>query len=127
MTLPEATSGDADIRAGLDALYQHPNVAPFISYRLIQRFMKSNPSRRYVYQCSSGVQRLYGIRARQFEERHESDSRSIKRRLTHSQFGSSNNPPRVEGFVEVVNENQRNRTCASLYTVHAAVPRTDDR
>ena len=48
VTLPEATSGDADIRAGLDALYQHPNVAPFISYRLIQRFVKSNPSRGYV-------------------------------------------------------------------------------
>ena len=40
--------GDTEIEAALDNLYGHPNVAPFISYRLIQRLVKSNPSRGYV-------------------------------------------------------------------------------
>jgi uncharacterized protein (DUF1800 family) len=34
--------------AYLDHLFHHPNVAPFISYRLIQRFTTSNPSPRYI-------------------------------------------------------------------------------
>lgn len=40
--------GDADIAAALDNIFAHDNVAPFISYRLIQRFVKSNPSRGYI-------------------------------------------------------------------------------
>ena len=40
--------GDADIAAALDNIFAHENVAPFISYRLIQRFVKSNPSRGYI-------------------------------------------------------------------------------
>ncbi|MGB7325857.1 MAG: DUF1800 family protein [Rubripirellula sp.] len=40
--------GDADISAALDDLFDHSNVAPFISYRLIQRLVKSNPSRAYI-------------------------------------------------------------------------------
>jgi uncharacterized protein (DUF1800 family) len=32
----------------LTALYNHPNVGPFIGYRLIQRFVTSNPSPAYV-------------------------------------------------------------------------------
>ncbi|MGI9474982.1 MAG: DUF1800 domain-containing protein [Rubripirellula sp.] len=40
--------GNADIQAALDNLFNHNNVAPFIAHRLIQRFVKSNPSRAYV-------------------------------------------------------------------------------
>jgi uncharacterized protein (DUF1800 family) len=40
--------GNAEVKAALDALFNHENIAPFISYRLIQRFTKSNPSRGYV-------------------------------------------------------------------------------
>ncbi len=40
--------GNADIQAALDNLMAHDNVAPFIARRLIQRFVKSNPSRGYI-------------------------------------------------------------------------------
>ncbi|UXI66740.1 DUF1800 domain-containing protein [Tahibacter amnicola] len=38
----------ADIRAGLDLIAAHSNVAPFISRQLIQRFVTSNPSPEYI-------------------------------------------------------------------------------
>ena len=37
-----------EIGAGLDAIANHPNVAPFICRLLIQRLVKSNPSRAYM-------------------------------------------------------------------------------
>ncbi|MEO1617653.1 MAG: DUF1800 family protein [Planctomycetota bacterium] len=37
-----------EIDAGLDAIADHPNVAPFICRLLIQRLVKSNPSRGYM-------------------------------------------------------------------------------
>ena len=37
-----------EIAAGLDAIANHPNVAPFICRLLIQRLVKSNPSRAYM-------------------------------------------------------------------------------
>jgi len=46
--LPANANGVADIDAGLDHLYAHPNVAPFISRLLIQRLVRSNPSRGYL-------------------------------------------------------------------------------
>ncbi len=44
----DVDDGDADIAAALDLLFAHDNVAPFVSYRLIQRLVKSNPSRGYI-------------------------------------------------------------------------------
>lgn len=40
--------GNADISAALDNLMAHDNVGPFIARRLIQRMVKSNPSRGYI-------------------------------------------------------------------------------
>jgi uncharacterized protein (DUF1800 family) len=40
--------GNAEIKAALDNLFKHDNIGPFIAYRLIQRFVKSNPSRAYI-------------------------------------------------------------------------------
>ena len=37
-----------DLNAAMDNLFYHTNVAPFISYRLIQRFVTSNPSTGYL-------------------------------------------------------------------------------
>lgn len=39
---------EATLAAALDALAAHPNVAPFISRQLIQRFVTSNPSPAYI-------------------------------------------------------------------------------
>ena len=47
-TIPASLSGDETISAALDILFNHSNVAPFISKQLIQRMTTSNPSPAYV-------------------------------------------------------------------------------
>lgn len=47
-TIPANTPGDESIAMALDALFNHPNTAPFISKQLIQRLVTSNPSQAYV-------------------------------------------------------------------------------
>lgn len=47
-TVLDLDNGDAEIEAALDVLYAHDNVAPFVAFRLIQRLVKSNPSRAYI-------------------------------------------------------------------------------
>jgi uncharacterized protein (DUF1800 family) len=48
LTLPANQPGMTDIDQAINFLFNHDNVAPFISYRMIQRFVKSNPSPEYV-------------------------------------------------------------------------------
>ncbi|MFX3681394.1 MAG: DUF1800 family protein [bacterium] len=50
--LPAGQGGEADLRDTLDTLFEHPNVGPFISRRLIQRLVTSNPSPAYVYRVA---------------------------------------------------------------------------
>jgi uncharacterized protein (DUF1800 family) len=42
-----------DLEGALDIIFQHPNVGPFVSYRLIQRFVTGNPSPGYVARVAS--------------------------------------------------------------------------
>jgi len=55
VTLVDPTERDAtyETEALLDHLFTHMNVAPFISYHLIQRLVTSNPSPRYVAMVSA--------------------------------------------------------------------------
>ena len=46
--LPPGQTPAQDLAAALDNVFNHPNVAPFISRRLIQRLVASNPSDGYV-------------------------------------------------------------------------------
>jgi uncharacterized protein (DUF1800 family) len=46
--IPAGTSGEQSLRLALDALFNHPNVGPFIGRQLIQRLVTSNPSPAYV-------------------------------------------------------------------------------
>jgi uncharacterized protein (DUF1800 family) len=46
--IPAGTSGEQSLKVALDALFNHPNVGPFIGRQLIQRFVTSNPSPAYV-------------------------------------------------------------------------------
>lgn len=46
--VPDGQTGMADVNEALDHLFNHPNVGPFIGYRLIQRLVKSNPSPAYI-------------------------------------------------------------------------------
>ena len=47
-TIPAGGTALADLNAALDCIYKQQNVAPFISYRLIQRLVKSSPTPAYV-------------------------------------------------------------------------------
>lgn len=48
LVIPANTSAVESRRMALDALFNHPNVGPFISRQLIQRMVTSNPSPAYV-------------------------------------------------------------------------------
>lgn len=47
-TIPAGTSGDESVRRALDVIFEHPNLAPFVSRQLIQRFTASHPDPAYV-------------------------------------------------------------------------------
>lgn len=46
--LPASNGGAADTKAVLDALFNHPNIGPFLARRFIQHFVTSNPSPEYI-------------------------------------------------------------------------------
>ena len=46
--VPAGQSAREDLTMALDNIFNHPNVGPFISKQLIQRFVTSNPSPQYV-------------------------------------------------------------------------------
>jgi uncharacterized protein (DUF1800 family) len=50
--LPAGQGGLKDLKDTLDALFNHPNTAPFISRQLIQRLVTSNPSPGYIYRVA---------------------------------------------------------------------------
>lgn len=45
--------GIADINDAVDNLFNHPNIGPFLSRRLIQRLVKSNPTPEYIARVAS--------------------------------------------------------------------------
>ena len=54
VTIPAgSTDGPGDLKKALDAIFQHPNVGPFIGRQLIQRLVTSNPSPAYVSRVAS--------------------------------------------------------------------------
>ena len=48
VTLPSGQTGEQDLDAALDNIFNHPNVGPFMAIRLIQRLTTSNPSPGYI-------------------------------------------------------------------------------
>ncbi len=51
--LPGGQDAETDRKMALDAIFQHPNVPPFVSFRLIEQLVKSNPSPAYVKRISA--------------------------------------------------------------------------
>lgn len=47
-TIPAGTGAAESIDRALDTIFNHPNLAPFVSRQLIQRFTSSNPSPEYI-------------------------------------------------------------------------------
>lgn len=48
VTISAGGTAESDLRIALDSLFNHPNVAPFVSRQLIQHLVTSNPSPAYV-------------------------------------------------------------------------------
>jgi uncharacterized protein (DUF1800 family) len=53
VTLPAGRDAPTDLRDALDNVFAHPNVGPFVSRRLIQHLVTSNPSPAYVQRVAS--------------------------------------------------------------------------
>jgi len=53
-------TAESDLSAALDCIGQQTNLAPFVSYRLIQRFVLSNPSPAYVGRVAAAFQSSQG-------------------------------------------------------------------
>ena len=51
-TISAGTGPDDSINAALDHIFEHPNVAPFISRQLIQRFTSSHPTPAYIHRVA---------------------------------------------------------------------------
>ncbi len=51
--IPAGQTAQQDLDAALDNIFNHPNVPPFISKQLIQRFITSNPSPAYVQRVAN--------------------------------------------------------------------------
>ena len=55
-TFPANQTAKQDLDQALDVIFEHPNVAPFISRQLIQQLVTSNPSPAYVADVAGGLQ-----------------------------------------------------------------------
>lgn len=51
--IPAGQTGMEDIEMAVDHLFNHPNVGPFVARRLIQQFVKSNPTPAYIDRVAS--------------------------------------------------------------------------
>ena len=59
LTIPANTSGADSINLALDHIFNHRNLAPFVGEQIIQRLVKSNPSRGYVKRVSKAFESGY--------------------------------------------------------------------
>lgn len=55
VSIPASTTADtaADVKFALDTIFNHPNIGPFIAYRLIQQLVTSNPTPAYVQRVAT--------------------------------------------------------------------------
>lgn len=52
-TIPAGQTAEQDLESAIDVLFEHPNIAPFLSLRLIQSLVTSNPSGAYIMRVNS--------------------------------------------------------------------------
>lgn len=52
-TIPAGLTPEEDLKLALDNIFDHPNLAPFVSKQLIQKLVTSNPSKDYVRRVST--------------------------------------------------------------------------
>lgn len=56
LTIPAGTPGDESVAMALDHIFEHPNLAPFLSRQLIQRFTASSPDPAYVERVATAFE-----------------------------------------------------------------------
>ncbi|PHS36197.1 MAG: hypothetical protein COA91_12355, partial [Robiginitomaculum sp.] len=56
LTIPANTNGTDSIQMALDEIFSHPNVAPFVSRQLIQRFVTSHPKPEYIRRVATAFE-----------------------------------------------------------------------
>ncbi len=56
LTIPANTNGTDSIQMALDEIFNHPNVAPFVSRQLIQRFVTSHPKPEYIRRVATAFE-----------------------------------------------------------------------
>lgn len=56
LTIPANTNGTDSVQMALDEIFNHPNVAPFISRQLIQRFVTSHPKPQYIHRVATAFE-----------------------------------------------------------------------
>jgi uncharacterized protein (DUF1800 family) len=61
-SIPAGQTGMQDVTDAINHLFNHPNTAPFISFRLIQRLVKSNPSPQYINDVANAFNNTAGVR-----------------------------------------------------------------
>ena len=59
-TIPAGGTAESDLSAAFDCVFQQTNVAPNVSFRLIQHFVESSPSPAYVGRVASAFQTSAG-------------------------------------------------------------------
>lgn len=60
LNIPANQTGEQDLDSVINHLATHPNTAPFICRRLIQRFTSANPSSGYLYRVSNAFRNSNG-------------------------------------------------------------------
>ncbi len=74
-TIPPNTPGNQSISIALDTLHAHPNLAPFLATRMIQRFTASSPAPDYVERVATAFEtgRFTAPNGREFGEGQRGD------------------------------------------------------
>lgn len=104
LNLPAAQTGEKDLADVLDFLAVHPNTAPFICRRLIQRFTSANPSAGYLYRVSTVFKNSNGNFADTIEAiLLDPEARSIAFALDQASAGKTREPLlRVTAFLRAL-------------------------
>ena len=89
-----------EIQSLLEHLVNHPNTAPFIAYRLIQRFVTSSPSSQYVHAVATAFKT--GQYARTYSGKYGDLGATIAAVLLHPEARESNEGKMREPLIKLV-------------------------
>jgi uncharacterized protein (DUF1800 family) len=115
--IPASTNPATTLDAAIDILASHPNVAPFISKQLIQRFVTSNPSPAYVRRVAQKFKDTNGnlgltVRAILLD----SEARDMAAAAANNNFGKVREPVlRLSAFLRAMGPN----SATGNYTINS--------